>query len=61
MFWATLSPIIRNTQLYSQLQVLSTDIAAGWYREFQFHLIHDTNQQQYRWTIPEAVNTVVCS
>jgi hypothetical protein len=27
----------------------------------EFHLIHDTSQQQYRWTIPEAVNTVMCS
>jgi hypothetical protein len=32
MFRATLSPIIRSTWLYLQLQVLSTDIAAGWYR-----------------------------
>jgi hypothetical protein len=24
----------------------------------QFHLIHDTSRQQYRWTISEAVNTV---
>jgi hypothetical protein len=29
--------------------------------EMQFHLIHDTSQQQY-WltTIPEAVSTVMC-
>jgi hypothetical protein len=32
MFRAIPSPIIRSTQLYLQLQVLSTDIAAGWYR-----------------------------
>jgi hypothetical protein len=32
MFRATLSPFIRSTQLYLQLQVLSTDTAAGWYR-----------------------------
>jgi tryptophan synthase beta subunit len=25
----------------------------------EFHLIHDTSQQQYRWTIPEAVNSYV--
>jgi len=29
--------------------------------ELQFHLIHDTNQQQYQWTISDAVNTVKCS
>ena len=27
----------------------------------QFHLIHDTSRQQYRWTISDAVNTVKCS
>jgi len=27
--------------------------------EQQFHLIHDTGWQQYRWIISEAVNTVV--
>jgi hypothetical protein len=26
-----------------------------------FHLVHGTSQQQYRWTISEAVNTVKCS
>jgi hypothetical protein len=31
MFRAMPSPIIRSTELYLQLQVLSTDIAAGWY------------------------------
>jgi hypothetical protein len=39
---------------------LSTDIADivdG--MELQFQLIHDTSQQQYRWTIPEAVNKVM--
>ena len=25
------------------------------------HLVHDTSQQQHRWTITEAVNTVKCS
>ena len=29
--------------------------------ERQFQLIHDTSQQQFRWTISEAVNTVKCS
>jgi hypothetical protein len=32
MLRATPSPIIRSTKLYLQLQVLSTDVAAGWYR-----------------------------
>ena len=27
--------------------------------EHQFHLIRDTSQQQYGWTISETVNTVV--
>ena len=27
----------------------------------QFQLIHDTSRQQYRWTVPDAVNTVTCS
>ena len=27
----------------------------------QFHLIHDSSRQQYRWTLPEAVNTATCS
>ena len=31
-----------------------------WYR-LQFHLIHDSSQQQYWSTIPEAVCTVMCS
>jgi hypothetical protein len=25
------------------------------------HLVHDTSQQQYRWKIPEVLNTVMCS
>jgi hypothetical protein len=29
--------------------------------ELQLHLIHDTSQQQYRWTISDAINTVKCS
>ena len=29
MFWVMSSPIIRNTWLYLQLLILSTDIAAG--------------------------------
>jgi len=28
--------------------------------ELQFHLIHDTSRQEYWWTLPEAVNTVMC-
>jgi hypothetical protein len=28
--------------------------------ERQFHLIHDTSQQQYWLTIPKAVSTVMC-
>jgi hypothetical protein len=27
----------------------------------QSYLIRDTSQQQYWWTIPDAVNTVMCS
>jgi len=27
----------------------------------QFHLIHETSQQQYQWTISDAVNIVKCS
>ena len=29
--------------------------------ELQFHLVHDIDRQQHRWTISEAVNTVECS
>jgi len=29
--------------------------------EREFHLVHDTYQQQHSWTISEAVNTVMCS
>jgi hypothetical protein len=29
--------------------------------ERELHLVHDTGQQQRRWTISEAVNTVKCS
>jgi hypothetical protein len=29
--------------------------------ERQFHLIHDTSQQQYWLTVPEAVSTVIGS
>jgi hypothetical protein len=54
-FGATPLPIIRRTKLHLQLQVLSTDIA-GIVDETD--LIHDTSHKQYRWTIPEAVNTV---
>jgi len=66
MFRSKSSPIIRNTWLYLQHLILSTDIAAGWCMDkmelqLQLHLIHDTSQKQYRWTISEAVNTVKCS
>jgi len=27
----------------------------------QFHPTRNTSQQQHRWTIPEAVVTVICS
>ena len=33
----------------------------GWDGTNEFHLIHDTNRQQYRCTTSEAVNTVKCS
>ena len=29
--------------------------------EREFHLVHNTSQQQHRWTISETVNTVKCS
>ena len=64
MFRVMSSPIIRSTWLYLQLLILSTDTAARWCHGWDgtaFHLIHDTSQQQYRWTISEAVNTVKCS
>jgi hypothetical protein len=62
MFWAIPSPIIRSTLLYLQLRVLSTNIAGIMDEmELTFHFIHDTNQQQYWLTIPEAVSTVICS
>jgi hypothetical protein len=35
--------------------------ASGIVDEMEIHLIHDTNQQQYRRTTPEAVNTVMSS
>ena len=57
MFLAMSSPIIRNTWLYLQFLILSTDIlVAGVMYEME-HLIHDSSRQQYRWTISEAVNT----
>ena len=49
MFRVTSSPIIRSTWLYLQHLIFPTGIAAG------------TSQQQYRWTISDAVNTVKCS
>jgi len=45
MFRTMFSPIIRSNWLYLHLLILSTDIAAG--------------RQQRRWTVSEAVNTVV--
>jgi hypothetical protein len=33
----------------------------SWTRWNEFRLVHDTGQQQYRWTISETVNTVKCS
>ena len=61
MFQAMSSPIVRSTWLYLQLMILSTDIAAGWCHGWDgtpFNRIHDTNRQQYRWTISEAEKTV---
>ena len=52
MFRAMSSPIIRSTWLYLQLLRLSINIAASWCHEWdgtEFHLIHDTTQQQYWW------------
>jgi hypothetical protein len=45
----------RNSCDFGQLKSILDDM------ELPFHLIHDTNQQQYRWTISDAVNTVKCS
>ena len=65
MFRAMFSPITRSTWLYLQLLILSTDVAAGWCHVWdgthEFHLVHDTSRQQYRWKISEAVNTIKCS
>ena len=50
--------------MYIQLQVLSTNIVACFYRGWDgtwFHLIHDSSKHQYQLTIPEAVCTVMCS
>ena len=49
MFQAITPPIIRSTQLYIQLQVLSTNTAAIM-EEMEihvFHLFHDSSKQQY--------------
>ena len=50
------SSIIRSTQLYIQLQVLST-ITATIVDEMEltFHLIHDSSEQQCWLTVPEAI------
>ena len=64
VFWTMSSPITRSTWLYLQLLILSTYIAARWCHGWDgtaFHLIHDTSQHQYHWTISDAVNTVKCS
>jgi hypothetical protein len=63
-FRAMFSSIIGSTWLYLQHLILFTDIVAGRYHGRDgtpFHLVHDTSQQQYRWTISNAVNTVKCS
>jgi hypothetical protein len=67
MFRAIPSPIIRST-------LVTVHTASGIVKQYccwlvswmrwnclQFHLIHDTSQQQYWLTIPEAVYTVMCS
>ena len=54
MFRAVPPPIIRNTQLCIQLQVLSTNTATGWYRGWDLV----TGRQQYRCIVPKAVYTV---
>ena len=67
MFQAVPPPIIRSTQPYIQLQLLSTDTAARRFRGLDgtdcssLHLIHDTSKQQYWLTVPEALCTVMCS
>jgi len=60
MFRAVPPPIIRSTELYIQLQALSTNGVVD-EMERQFHLIHDTSLQQYWLTIPVAECTVMCS
>jgi hypothetical protein len=64
MFQVMSSPIIRSTWLYLQLSDIVHRLLMASVMdelELQFQLIHDTSQQQYRWTISEAVNTVKCS
>jgi len=61
MFRAISSPIIRSTWLYLQHLILPTGIAAGWCHGWDGTVFHLISQQQYRWTISDAVNTVKCS
>ena len=62
MVQAMSSPIIRSTWLYLQHLILSTSMAAGWCLGWDgTHLFHDLSQQQYQWTISDAVITVKCS
>jgi len=64
MFRAMFSPIIKSTLLYLQLLIKSNYVVGGrciGRNGTTFHLVHYTDQQQHRWTISEAVNTVKCS
>jgi len=63
MFRAMSSPIVRGTWLYLHHLILSTGISAGWFHggDEKFHLLRDTSQRQYRWTISDVVNTLKCS
>jgi len=43
---------------------MSTAVAAGWCCVLggnQLHPTRNTSQQQHQWTLPEAVDTVICS
>ena len=60
MFQAVPPPIVRSTELYIQLQVLSTNTALSAIVD-EMELIHDSSKQQYWLPIPESVYTVMCS
>ena len=59
IFWAKSSPIIRNTWLFVQLMMLSTDISAGW-----CHGWDGTSVPSHPWHQPPAIsvdNIISCT